>query len=401
MLSLEEARDRILAALPAPVLESIPLGQAHGRILAVALQSPLDLPSFDNSAMDGFAVRAAETSDSSTEAPRTLQLLGEAAAGRVFEREVAPGSCVRVSTGSPLPRGSDAVIMQEDTRTEPSQPGTVQVLAPVAPWENVRFRGEDVKRGAALAGAGARIDAGLLALLAATGFSGVAVARQPVVGLLATGSELLEPGESPGPGRIHDSNRVMLAALLAGLAVPRSFPLVRDTREDTTAALRRACEECDIVVTTGGASVGGHDHVKDAIVELGGGLDFWRVSMKPGKPFLFGRWQGRFVFGLPGNPVSAFVTFLMLVRPALLRWQGVADCGLPSQPGTLTESLVNRADRRHFVRVIVDPRGNVRRAGTQASHILTSLAAAHGLVDLPPGASLPPGSNVEVLRWNA
>jgi molybdopterin molybdotransferase len=398
MLSTEAALERILAAIPPPSFERIPLAAARGRFLASPAVSPRDLPPFDNSAMDGFAVRSADTAGATSASPRALRLLGESAAGQAFDGEVAAGACVRVSTGSPMPRGADAVAMQEDTRADAARPGSVLMLDAVKPWENVRFRGEDVKRGDALAQPGARLDAGLIALLAATGHGHVEVARQPAVALLATGNELREPGDPPAPGQIFESNRLMLSALLGGIASPRSLPLVRDARTDTAAALARAFESSDVVVTTGGASVGGHDHVKEAFGDIGGAVEFWRVAMKPGKPFLFGRWRGKFLFGLPGNPVSAFVTFLVLVRPALLRWQGAADIALPSHPATLAAPLANPGGRRHYVRVFVDAQGSVRPAGTQASHILASLAAANGLVEVPPGTTLAAGAAVKVLR---
>ena len=400
MLSLEDAQQRILAALPPPVRESVPIQAAAGRVLAEALHSPLDLPSFDNSAMDGYAVRAADVVGASIGQPKQFRLVGHVAAGEEFAGELSAGTCIRLFTGSPLPRGADAVVMQEDTRTDAATPDAVLVLDAVKPWENVRLRGEDVKRGSLIAATGARLTAGRVGLLAAVGLGEVRVARAPVVGLLATGSELREAGEPLAPGQIIESNRVMLAPLLAAAgATTRAYPLVPDTLEATLAALDRAFAECDMVVTSGGASVGEHDFVKQAFVALGGRQEFWKVAVKPGKPFVFGEWRGKFLFGLPGNPVSAFVTFLLLVRPALLRWQGVAETGLPSHPGALTEPLVNRGDRRHFMRVRVDATGSVRPAGPQASHRLGSLADANALVDVPPETTLPAGATVAVLRW--
>jgi molybdopterin molybdotransferase len=218
--------------------------------------------------------------------------------------------------------------------------------------------------------------------------------------LLASGTELLEPGQSPAPNKIHEGNRPGLAALteLAG-AIPKILPLVKDSLEQTQAALENAFHECDIVVSTGGVSVGETDFIKSAFEKMGGALEFWKVAIRPGRPFVFGRCRGKFLFGLPGNPVSAFVTFLLLVRPALLRWQGGLDVNLPAHPATLAGPLSNPGDRRHFTRVIVDAAGGVNSSGTQASHILTSLAAANGLVDLPPKTSLPAGAMVRVLRW--
>jgi molybdopterin molybdotransferase len=181
--------------------------------------------------------------------------------------------------------------------------------------------------------------------------------------------------------------------------VPKVFPLVPDTADATRRALATAFEECDVVVTSGGVSVGELDFIKSAFTELGGELQFWKVAIRPGRPFVFGQWRGKFLFGLPGNPVSAFVTFLLLVRPALRRWQGATDVHLPRQMGILAEPLANPGDRRHFLRVRIDTAGQVRSAGAQASHILNSLAAANGLLDLPPQSSLPAGAAVQVLNW--
>ena len=399
MLTYEDALTRVLAAMPPAKPEKTAVADAAGRVLAEAVTAPLDLPPFDNSAMDGYAVRAADVAGASAERPVPLRVLAQVGAGEVFAGHVGAETCVRLFTGTPLPAGADAVVMQEDTRTDAAEPDRVEILDPARPWENVRLRGEDVKAGALLASPGVRLGAGHLNLLAAVGLAGVRVARRPRVALLATGSELRPPGRSLAPGQIHESNRPMLATLLAGCgAEPRAFPLVPDSLNRTRNALQRAFAECDAVVTTGGASVGKLDFVKAAFAELGGSQEFWKVAIKPGKPFVFGTLAGKFLFGLPGNPVSAFVTFLLLVRPALLRWQGAAEVGLPAHPGILAAPLVNHGDRRHFVRVRVDADGRVHSAGTQASHMLHSLAAADGLVEVPPATTLVAETTVRVLR---
>ena len=397
MLELEDARAQILAKLTPLPVEALALGDACGRFLASPVSSPMDLPAFDNSAMDGYAVRAADVAAASADAPVTLRVAGRAAAGEVFEGTLEKGCCIRVFTGSAMPAGADAVVMQEDTRI--NSPGQIQVLDAVKPWENVRFRGEDVKQGAELAAAGQRLNAGRLGLIAATGLASVAVRRRPVVGVLATGNELVEAGEPLSAGKIYESNRVMLGPLLAQAgAVARVFPLVPDTLEATRSALETAFTECDAVVTSGGVSVGELDFVKAAFEKLGGVLEFWKVSIRPGKPFVFGRLGEKFLFGLPGNPVSALVTFLVLVRPALLHWQAAAEVELPSHFCTLAEALVNRGDRRHFVRVKVGADGMARPAGAQASHRLGSLSVANGLVDVPPGRTLESGALARVWR---
>ena len=232
----------------------------------------------------------------------------------------------------------------------------VHFLEPVKPWENIRFQGEDVKPSAVVVEPGERIGVGHLALLGALGINQVAAIRRPRVGLLATGSELREAGQPLGPGQIYESNRLALAALVTQAGgVPKLFPLVSDTPDATRTALAEAFSDCDVVVTSGGVSVGELDFVKSAFQELGGKLEFWRVAIKPGKPFVFGRWKDKCLFGLPGNPVSALVTFLLLARPALRRLQGAGETGLPAHPGVLAEALVNPGGRRHFIRAGVHP----------------------------------------------
>ena len=401
MLTLEEALAQILASVPLPRAETVSLNQATGRVLADQIQSPIDLPTFDNSAMDGYAVRTADVASAKPASPAHLRLAGKVAAGDVFQGEMAAGTCVRLFTGSPLPAGADAVVMQEDTQIDPGAPGAVAILAPAGPGENVRTRGEDVKQGSILAEPGAILTPGRIGLLAATGFGRLRVGRQPVVGLLATGSELTEPGQPLAPGRIYESNRTALAALMEHVgAVPKTLPLVADALAETGQALADAFDQCDAVVTSGGVSVGEMDFLKLAFEQIGGDLEFWKVAIKPGRPFVFGRCQGKLLFGLPGNPVSALVTFLLLVRPALLRWQGATDVSLPSHPGVLAEPLANQGDRRHFMRVKVNPTGKVQLAGLQASHALSSLASANGLVDVPAHTTLAEGSATTVLRWD-
>lgn len=399
MLEYEEALTRILAAVPAPVSEPVSLKEAHGRVLAEPLISPIDLPAFDNSAMDGYAVRASDVASAAKESPARLRLVGKIPAGEPFHGNVERGTCIRLFTGSALPAGADSVVMQEDTRLAPGA-GEVLVLDTVKRGENVRFQGEDVKRGSRLIQSGERVKSGQINLLGSVGVARVSVGRRPIVGILATGTELREPGQQLAPGQIYESNRVGLAALIgeAG-AVTKTLPLVSDHPESVRQALETAFSECDAVVTSGGVSVGEHDYVKTAFEHLGGQLEFWKVSIKPGRPFVFGKYRNKLLFGLPGNPVSASVTCLVLVRPALLKWQGAVELALASHLGVLAESLANPGTRRHFMRVRVATDGKVFSAGTQASHVLSSLAAANGLVDVPPDTVLAKGTNVQVLRW--
>ena len=397
MLELEYSQRRILSAIQPLAAEPVSLWEATGRVLAQPVVSPLSLPVFDNSAMDGYAVRSADVAGASANSPVALKCLGAVAAGGAFRNNVEPKTCVRLFTGSPLPLGTDAVVMQEDTRASGD---SIAVLDAVKPWENVRLAGEDVKRGAMLARCGERLHSAHLALIAATGVAEVQVTKQPVIGILGTGDEVVEAGQPLGPGQIYESNRVAIASLVrqAG-GVPRPLPLVRDSLDATRTALERAFAECDAVVTTGGVSVGEHDMVKPAFEAMGGTLEFWQVAIKPGKPFVWGRRGGKFLFGLPGNPVSAFVTFLLLARPAVLKLQGAENVTLPAHVGILAEAMHNRGPRQHFMRVTVDDAGQVRSAGVQASHALNSLAHADGLIHVPPETLLPAGGSVKVMRW--
>ena len=393
MHTLEEARAEMLQVITPLAAETIPLSQAGGRVLATEAQATIDLPRFDNSAMDGYAVRADEAISGVK-----LKCIGEVPAGSVFEGEMGSGECLRIFTGSPMPDGANAVVMQEDTHAIGD---LIEITDGVKPFEHIRLRGEDLKTGETIGHAGERLHAGRLQLLGAAGVAEVAVHRQPIVCVLSTGDELREPGEDLGAGGIYESNRAALAELIRqGGAEPRVYPLVHDTLKATVGALQTAFADCDAVVTSGGVSVGEHDFVKAAFEQLGGSLDFWKVRIKPGKPFVFGRLKGKPLFGVPGNPVSAMVTFLVLVRPAILQLQGATDLDLPAHPGVLADSLPNLGDRRHFMRVRVDGEGRVHATGLQASHAVGSLGQANALVDVPPGTTLAEGETVRVLRFS-
>ena len=393
MIELEEANQRILDVLGSTGTETLALSDAATRVLASDISSPINLPAFDNSAMDGYAVRSVDAITGSR-----LRIIGEVPAGTVFEKEISEGECVRIFTGSPIPAGANAVVMQEDTHADKE---TIEITDGVKPFEHIRLHGEDIKEGEMIVRAGEMVTSGRLALLGACGTVEVSVYQRPVIGLIATGDELKEPGAKLDPGEIFESNRFALARLVEQTgAVPRIFPLVADTLASTIEALKVAFSECDAVVTSGGVSVGEHDYVKEAFEQLGGSLDFWKVRIKPGKPFVYGQFDGKPLFGVPGNPVSAFVTFLTLVRPAIMKMNGATDTSLPSHPAKLVAPLVNRGDRRHFMRVYVDNGGSAHPVGLQASHAVGSLGKANGLIDVPPETTLPEGLVEQVLRWS-
>jgi molybdopterin molybdotransferase len=395
MISLETARNTILESLsPVSATEVVPLLEAAGRVCASDVYAPSNLPAFDNAAVDGYAVQSTDLRKASREEPVCLRQAFTVSAGETPTSPVLSGTCARILTGAVVPPGADAVVMQEDVRVDGA---AVCFTDRVAPWEAVRLAGEDLRQGAAVVQTGERLRPAHAGLLAATGNATISVFRRPRVALLATGNELVEPGVPLAPGRIHDSNRVMLAvqAMVDGVSVV-STKSVGDDLEGIMAGLREAAQIADVVVSTGGVSVGSMDFVKAALNALGGKIEFWRVAMKPGKPFAWGRLGDAHWFGLPGNPVSAFVTWWVLVRPALRRLMGMKDPHGRRAHGRLGGPVRNASERRHLMRVTLDTDATVHPAGTQASHIQSSLAAATALMDVPPGAAWEAGREVMV-----
>ena len=395
MITYEEALEEVLKALvPVPEV-SMSLTDALGCCLAEDVLAWVELPGFDTASMDGYAVRAAEVAGAGV----CLPCVFEVPAGKVADRPLGAGECARILTGAPMPPGADAVAMQEDTERESE--GRIRFLDGVKPWENVRFRGEDFRTGTRLLAAGQRLGAPQLALAAAAGHAEVRVHRRVRVVVMGSGDELRPPGSPRKPGEVYDSNSVLLGSLFrsAGAEVV-GLPVLPDRLDATVAGLESAVAMGDLVVTAGGASVGDRDFLRPAWERLGGRLDFFRVAIKPGKPLFYGSLRGVPLVGLPGNPVSAFVTAVLIALPALRRLQGHARPGLAAVPGILSAPLSNPGDRRHFMRVILEDDGRVRSAGVQASHILGPLAQANGLVDVPPATEWPAGTQVRVLRWS-
>lgn len=395
MLSLEDAVGKLLQAVkPVDASEEVAPGDSIGRVVAEEVLAPSALPGFDNSAMDGWAVRSADVQSASLDRPVILECIANVPTGESFSGMIGPGQCARIFTGSSLPNGADAVVMQEDARAKLPK---VHVFDAVKPWENVRFCGEDVKERSAIGRSGDRVTAQMAALFSACGVSKVTVKRRVKVAIVATGNELKEPGTRLGGGEIYESNRILISSLVSRLGMAAVVkPIVADELGAAVEAIRCAAE-ADAIITCGGVSVGEYDFVKAAVSELGGGIDFWRVAIKPGKPFVHASVLGKPLFGLPGNPVSALVTFWLLVRPALLRMAGASKLSAPVSFGVLAEEIRNPGDRRHFVRVATDGEGKIRVSGPQASHRLASLATANGLVDVAPGESLPAGKIVKVI----
>ena len=401
LLSMEEALDRILVKMNPLGSEFVHISETEGRVVSESLIAGISLPPWDNSAMDGYAVRASDLTSASPEVPAVLKCLGESPAGSVSDSVMVPGTCLRVFTGSPMPQGADAVVMQEDTRTMGESGEHVLVLDSVRPFESVRFKGEDVKEGDALVSPGTRVSGFQVSLAMAAGLQRCSVHCRPRVGILATGSELCEPGQPLTPGGIYESNRILLKSLVqrAGCE-PVVYPIVEDSLEATCQALSKAVEECDALVTSGGVSVGDYDFIKPAFESLGGEIDFWRIRIKPGKPLVFGEIKSVPVFGLPGNPGSATVTFTLFVHPALVKMGGVSEYQHSYVQGKLTESMNNPGNRRLFLRVQLNADREVTMSGrNQASHALGSLAASDGLLSVLEGTVLEQGAPVSVMMW--
>ncbi|WP_193040099.1 MULTISPECIES: gephyrin-like molybdotransferase Glp [unclassified Pseudomonas] len=377
LMPVDEAIEQLLAqAPPAPPTEVIPLGQAAGRVIAEELFSPLDLPCWDNSAMDGYALRAADV----PEQGGYLVLAGRIAAGHSSDELLLAGQTVRIFTGAPLPPGADSVVPQERCRVY----GQRIWCPPLRLGEHVRKRGEEMQRGQRLLRVGQRLRAQEVGLLASAGIPWVKVYRPLRVCLLSSGDELREPGESLAPGQIYNSNRHLVTALLRGWGVEvLDYGVMADALAASRDALILASSECDLLLTTGGVSVGEEDHLKQAIQELGR-VDFWRLAIQPGKPLAFGEVAGKPWIGLPGNPSAALITALVVVRPFLLRAQGVERVlPVPVQvPAGFEWPTPNK--RRQYLRARLSPGadGQLRAVlhPQQSSAMLTAACWADGLV---------------------
>ena len=393
MITAEEALRTILHHVQPLRPRTLPLARAVGTFAAQDIIARLALPPFDNSAMDGYAVVA-----SSAQTPGArLQVIGEQPAGLDRGLRVGPGEAVRIFTGAPIPAGADAVVMQEDTRAEGDQ---VIIETTADAGEFVRYRGGDVAEGQKLLGAGERITAQALALFAAQGMPTLQVGGKVHAAIISTGDELAEPGARLLPGQVYEANSVLLRALLEQLGVEIVSTVHCADQAMAIQTSLSAAAACNAVIITGGVSVGTRDLVKTALNQVGATLDLWRVSLRPGKPFLFGHLGDSAIFGLPGNPVSAFVTFLLFVRPALLKLMGANDnaLGLERVAARLVEPIVNRGDRPHYVRGILRD-GEFQPVGRQESHALFGLSRANSLLLAHPGEILSAGDTVTALTW--
>jgi molybdopterin molybdotransferase len=400
VISVDEALDRIFLQLDAPASETVPLTRAHRRVLAAPLVATHNQPPFDASAMDGYAVRAAEVVPGGS-----LKLAGTSQAGARFIGMMEHGQCVRIFTGAPMPIGADAVVMQENTRSEGNR---ITFAAAARPGQSVRRQGMDFTRGVELLPAGSVLTPAMLNLAASANQANLMVTKRPKLAIMATGDELVPPGTQPGADQIVASNSYGLIPLLAPYCEKIvDLGIVPDDKPKLEQALLGAFDYgADVIVTTGGASVGERDYVQEVLVDLGVKLDFWKLRMRPGKPLMFGTRGSTLVFGLPGNPVSAMVTATVILRPALRQLTGHADPLWPRLGVPLASGLGPGGERRHLVR------GNLQRnplgflevvpiAETDSSHS-SSLAHADALIIQPEDSpGIEAGDIVEVipLAW--
>jgi molybdopterin molybdotransferase len=421
LMPLDNALEALLAhALPVDAVELVSTFDADGRVLAEDIVSQLDVPAFDNSSMDGYAVRAADLLDPAARLPVVQRI----AAGH-SPVPLAPGQAARIFTGAPMPQGADSVVMQEDTTLHPANAGAsdlLQVRSAVQEGQWVRPRGDDVREGQVVLRAGERLGPAHLGLAASLGLAQLPVARRPRVALFSTGDELVMPGDCAPQdlpkGAIYNSNRFFLRNLLTRLgAQVQDLGIVPDNREATLQALQGAAQHNDLILTSGGVSVGEEDHIKPAVSALGH-LDLWQIAIKPGKPFAYGTVRRRetpspksaepvgavradgstcHFIGLPGNPVSSFVTFLVLVRPFLLALQGARQLGPRVLQAKAAFDWPKADKRREFLRARLNAQGLVELFPNQSSGVLTSLAWGDVLVDNPAGQTIAQGDSVKVL----
>lgn len=413
MIPVEEARDRILAHFRRLDPERQPLLDSLGQVLAEDIVAPFDIPPLDNTAMDGYAVRAADTAGASAANPIELRVIADLAAGYVLETPVRPGEAVRIMTGAPVPPGADAIVPFEETDealrgiNESAQtPDTVRILKAANPGANIRYHGEDVRKHAVVVPAGRVLRPSEVGVLASIGLTHVTVTRRPVVAILSTGDEITPPGEPLRPGRIYDANAYSVAALVRKYGgLPRILGIAQDTVDDLTRKIHEGLD-ADMLVTSAGVSRGDFDVVKDVLAREGN-IDFWAVRMRPGKPLAFGAFtapDGRKVphLGLPGNPVSSMVSFELFGRPAIFTMLGRSDWERPVIRAISRDYVRNPDGRRFYARCIVskgdDGRWYADLTGPQGSGILTSMSAANALAVIPehiPAAN--PGDEIDAL----
>lgn len=408
MISVEEALDKVLSYFSVLDAEEKPILECLGQVLDEDVYSAFDVPPRDNSAMDGYAVRAEDVAGATTTLPVYLTVIGEVKAGDLPKEEVTTNTALRIMTGAPLPRGANSVVQFEHTDETPHRehpPFRIGVLNPVTEGKNVRHAGEDIATGQLVLNRGTVLRPSEIGVLASLGRVTIRVIRRPVIAILATGDELIELGEPLPTGKIYNSNSFSAAAqVLRYGGIPQVLGIARDRVKDIEDKIREALT-ADMLITSGGVSMGNYDLVKDVLAKQGE-VSFWTVRMKPGKPLAFGVIKGVPHLGLPGNPVSSMVTFEVFARPAILKMMGKINLSKPTIEATLQGYIRNTDGRRVFARAIVsreDDHYIARATGPQGSGILTSMSRANGLVIVPEDvASVEQGETVKVLMldWN-
>jgi molybdopterin molybdotransferase len=383
MIPVEEALQKILSRVKPLGLEKVSLSDALGRVIAEDIYASRDIPPFDNSGMDGYAVRSEDIQNASSKHPIRLEVIEDLPAGFISKRRVETGKAIRIMTGAPIPEGADSVVPVEETKQED---GFVSILQTVPPEEYIRKAGGDVKQGEKVLSAGDVIRPAEVGMLASVSRSFVSVYQRPLVAILCTGEELTDVDEKLEGVKIVSSNSYTLAAQVKDCgAVPIQLGIARDRKEEVKEKLLQGIR-ADVLISSAGVSVGDYDFVKEALSELGMEMVFWRVAMKPGKPVVFGVIRGKPIFGLPGNPVSSMVTFEQFVRPALLKMMGHRQLLRPVVEAILEETVRKRPGRRHFIRVFVSfdtDHYSVIPTGAQGSNILKSMIKANGLAIIP------------------
>ena len=380
MTTVREAVDLILNTVAPLPGERVPLNEGLGRVLCEDVRSGRNVPSFANSAMDGFAVRWSDVAGASPSAPVSLKVRDAVGAGRVSRKRVLPGTAIRIMTGAAVPAGTDAIVRVEHTETLGER---VVVSRTDGQGSHIRPAGEDIRKGDLVLEHGNVLGVADVGVLASIGRPNVRVRRRPVVAIIATGDELIGVEERPAPGKVVNSNGYTLSSAVAEVgAVPKSFGIVRDDRGSLAQAFRDAMT-CDALITSGGVSVGDYDYVKDALADAGVRMRFWRVAQRPGHPMAFGSKGSKPVFGLPGNPVSSLVSFILYVRPSLLKMMGHENLFMPVVRAKIAHDIKTARGLKEFVRCRLDQHNGrfiASSTGTQSSGVLRSLSLAQGLV---------------------
>jgi molybdopterin molybdotransferase len=421
MLSVEEALQKILDAVNVLEAESVPIMESLGQVLAEDIISNINVPPLDNSAMDGYAVRSEDTRGASEKTPKILKVIDTVIAGGISQKEVAPGTAIRIMTGAPIPRGADSVVQFEDTddaknkdASSNQSPEQVNVFAETKIGQNIRHAGEDIARGKIVLKKNTVIRPAEIGLVASIGRNHVKVIRRPVVAVLSTGNELVEVAKPLPEGKIYDSNAYSIAGLVKRYGcIPKILGIARDDEKELVKKLKQA-QDADMLLTTGGVSMGDYDMVKD-ILARDGEMVFWKVRVKPGKPLAFGKIKGKDKdgkaksiphLGLPGNAASCMVSFEIFVRPALLKMMGKSNLVKPTVEAIIEDTVKNDAGRRIYDRAIIQKRDGhyyARLTGPQGSGILTSMSLANGLVLIPEETEkVNKGDTVQALMldWN-